>query len=92
MRVLLTGASGFIGKHVAAELERHGHAVVCAVRAEAYAPEGCEGTVETDFTRDLAPSRWLAKLERIDAVINMVGILRAGGTSARLFTMFASMP
>lgn len=79
MRILLTGASGFIGRHVAAELQRHGHAVVCAVRVTLRAPLGCGSTVEADFTQDLAPSCWASKLDRIDAVINMVGILRERG-------------
>lgn len=79
MRVLLTGASGFIGRHLAAELQRNGHVVVCAVRVEAYAPAGCERTVQADFARDLEPSCWVPRLQQIDVVINTVGILRERG-------------
>jgi uncharacterized protein YbjT (DUF2867 family) len=87
VRVLLTGASGFIGRHLAAELARHGHVVVCAVRAQS-GPAGCEGVVAADFTRDLEPSQWAPKLAGIDAVINAVGILRERGeqTFASLHT------
>jgi uncharacterized protein YbjT (DUF2867 family) len=87
MRVLLTGASGFIGRYVAAELERHGHVVVCAVRAHAR-QAGCDGVVEADFTRDLEPADWVPKLHSIEAVINAVGILRERGeqTFASLHT------
>ncbi len=79
MRVLLTGASGFIGRHIAAELQRHGHVVVCAVRVGARAPAGCARVIETDFTMDLEPSSWVEKLRGVDAVINGVGILRERG-------------
>ena len=37
MKVALTGATGFIGSHVLAELEKHGHEVTALVRADAQA-------------------------------------------------------
>src|SRR3954468_1943818 len=37
MRVALTGATGFIGSHVLAELQEHGHEVTAIVRDEAQA-------------------------------------------------------
>src|SRR2546423_5700392 len=37
MKVALTGATGFIGSHVLAELQQHGHEVTALVRADAQA-------------------------------------------------------
>ena len=37
MKVALTGATGFIGSHVLAELREHGHEVTALVRDDAHA-------------------------------------------------------
>ena len=37
MRVALTGATGFIGSHILAELQGHGHEVTALVRDDAQA-------------------------------------------------------
>ncbi|HWU98165.1 MAG TPA: SDR family oxidoreductase [Oxalicibacterium sp.] len=77
MRILITGSSGFIGRHLTDALLRDGHQLVCAVRRvpAGNAPEGVR-YVEADFTRDLLPETWTNRLENVDAVINAVGIIR----------------
>lgn len=78
MRVLLTGANGFIGKYLLAELQRRGHEVVPAVRN----PEamdrilGEQRSINADFNRDTSPDIWVVRLKGIDAVINCAGILQ----------------
>ncbi|MEJ8839575.1 NAD(P)H-binding protein [Ramlibacter sp. AN1133] len=76
MRVLLTGATGFIGRAVAQALRQRGHTVVPATRRP---PPGGEEYVQADFAS--VPSRewWLPRLAGIDAVVNAVGILREQG-------------
>lgn len=76
MNVLLTGASGFIGSHLARALRAAEYVVIETRRDVA------DGTasVRADFTRDLSVRDWLPKLAGIDAVINAVGILREHGT------------
>lgn len=72
MRVLLTGASGFIGRAVAHALRQRGHAVVRASRGAAASAD----VVQADFADVPARTWWAARLAGIDAVVNAVGILR----------------
>lgn len=76
MRVLLTGAGGFIGAQIAAALRAAGHNVVYGVRAGGSTQIGGGETLACDFTRDVDTAVWLPRLEGIDAVINCAGILR----------------
>jgi uncharacterized protein YbjT (DUF2867 family) len=74
--ILLTGASGFIGRHLADALVRDGHDVVCAVRDPARMRDPRFRYVAVDFVRDTDAATWLPRLAGIDIVINAVGILR----------------
>lgn len=78
MRVLVTGATGFIGGHVIAALLRAGHDVTAAARTPLSITRRYPGVkaVAVNFTRDHAVSDWLPHLHQIDAVINCVGIIR----------------
>jgi uncharacterized protein YbjT (DUF2867 family) len=77
--VLLTGASGFIGQHLANGLAAAGHEVVCAVRNRAAADPRFRH-VPVDFTCDFEPADWAPRLAGVDAVINAAGIIREHGT------------
>jgi uncharacterized protein YbjT (DUF2867 family)/uncharacterized membrane protein YphA (DoxX/SURF4 family) len=77
MRVLVTGAGGFIGRYVVSALIDAGHDVVAAVRRGALGlPPGLAGLIDCDFLHDLDPADWRPRLAGIDAVVNCVGILR----------------
>lgn len=82
MKVLVTGAYGFIGAHVVGALLRAGHEPVAAVRASRVgsALPGVE-SVDCDFARDTAAATWLPRLQGIDAVVNCAGILRETGAA-----------
>lgn len=79
MRILLTGASGFIGQHLLRALLADGHQVVCAVRKPGNAGDPRVTYVHADFANDTDKSAWLARLSGIDAVINAVGIFKESG-------------
>lgn len=81
MVVLLTGASGFIGSHLAGALIAAGHHVICAVRKAPRHDARARRLkyLAADFSRDFDAADWLPRLEGVDAVINAVGIIREQG-------------
>ena len=73
MVVFLTGASGFIGQHLAEALRAAGHRVIAGVHRRA---EVGGDAVVVDFARDFDPALWRPRLIGVDAVINAVGLIR----------------
>jgi uncharacterized protein YbjT (DUF2867 family) len=81
MRILLTGATGFIGRAVAQALRARGHTVLRALR---HPPAGAQDVVQADFAATPRQDWWIPRLAGVDAVVNAVGILREqGGQSFR---------
>jgi len=75
MKILLTGATGFLGRRLLRELLAAGHRIVCAGRRPP--PEAgprCEW-LKLDFA-STPPEVWRVHLRGIDAVVNLVGIFR----------------
>lgn len=89
MRILLTGASGFIGQHLLRALLAAGHQVVCTARRPQHSTDPRVHYLHADFANDTEQSVWLARLSGIEAVINTVGIFREAGrnTFERLHTL-----
>ena len=77
MKVLLTGASGFVGGAILHTLLNRGDEVVGAAR-NAASRETRPGLSwrEADFMQDTSAENWKPLLEDIDAVINAAGIIR----------------
>src|SRR5688572_30142660 len=79
VRVLVTGASGFIGRAVAQALLRQGHEVVCAARRPQPLGDGACETLAVDLACVPNADWWLPRLAGVHAVVNAVGILREQG-------------
>lgn len=80
MNILLTGASGFIGRNLSAALISAGHTVRPISRSHGL-----------DFTQLCQADSWLPHLQGIDAVINCVGII-GESASQRFATLHTAAP
>jgi uncharacterized protein YbjT (DUF2867 family) len=78
MRILLTGATGFVGHHIGAALLARGHEVVgCSRRRnDAFHRYPELGWIRADFASDLTVDAWRPRLTGFDAVINAAAIVR----------------
>lgn len=90
MRVLLTGATGFLGRHVARVLAERGHFVSCMARLGSEARLRLPGRERSErVSGDLTdPESLIRKPLGCDAAVNLAGILRedprAGQTYERV--------
>jgi nucleoside-diphosphate-sugar epimerase len=74
-RILVTGASGFIGRALVAELANAGHSVRAAMRQPAdIFPRSVEVIAVSDLTR---PVEWRPLLRDIETVVHLAGIAYA---------------
>ena len=75
-RILVTGASGFVGRALVTELAGLGYSVRAAMRQPADVfPRNVEVVAVSDLTR---PVEWRALLKGIETVVHLAGIAHAG--------------
>lgn len=78
--ILITGATGFIGSHLATALADAGHQVICAVKATHTDNITSRFSyISVDYTCDFDINVWETRLKGVDVAINAVGILREHG-------------
>jgi uncharacterized protein YbjT (DUF2867 family) len=71
MKILICGATGFVGRHLTTSLRAAGYTVVRGVRKPSQPDD-----IAVDYCKDTTKETWLPKLAGIDVVINAVGVLR----------------
>lgn len=76
MKILICGASGFVGRHLTHSLREAGHTVIRAVRRPSELDD-----VAVDFCNDTSKDIWVPRLQGINVVINAVGVLRDNSDS-----------
>jgi uncharacterized protein YbjT (DUF2867 family) len=81
MRILLVGASGFIGKHLLIALLHAGHTIRCCTRqpAQFTTPLPNITWIYGDLAHDHRVEDWLPRIQGIDTVINAAGIIYETG-------------
>ncbi len=77
MNILLTGASGFIGRHILQTLEQQNHNVIACCRKpeKLFFKAETSSILQLDYAEMTSESDWSPYLQDIDAVINCVGII-----------------
>jgi nucleoside-diphosphate-sugar epimerase len=82
-RILVTGASGFVGRALVTELANVGHSVRAAMRQPADVfPRSVEVIGVSDLTR---PVEWRALLKSVETVVHLAGIAHAGGIAEQAY-------
>ncbi len=84
-KILVVGATGFVGPALVDEFSRAGYHVICGVRNLDSAAQQLNFPhvefLQVDLNEDLNPNTWLDRLRKykIDGVVNNVGIANAFG-------------
>jgi NADH dehydrogenase len=81
MNIFITGASGFVGRHITSQLLASGHSVTALVRNPESIPDPAIKKIIGDITR----TESLLGLENCDALIHLVGIIREQPTKGISF-------
>lgn len=76
MRILITGANGFIAREIIARLVTSGHEIIACVHDKLLENIPYTRVFKADFSKAILPEFWLHQLKDVDAVINCVGVFQ----------------
>ncbi|MCB1807108.1 MAG: NAD-dependent epimerase/dehydratase family protein, partial [Candidatus Competibacteraceae bacterium] len=83
VKILVTGASGFIASAIIEKLLASNHQIIACARSSKNIPMTRELTFHSvDFNNYRNPSAWLPLLDSVDVVVNCAGILRETKTNS----------
>jgi uncharacterized protein YbjT (DUF2867 family) len=84
MKIYLTGATGFIGRHLARSFHHRGHLVVCAVHRSlpVVGSPPCDELQSVNYVTDVEPAAWPDRLSGVEIVVNAVGLIRERGAES----------
>lgn len=76
MRILITGANGFIAREIIAKLATSGHEIIVCVHHKLLENVPHTQAFKADFNKAIVPEYWKPHLKEIDVVINCVGVFQ----------------
>lgn len=76
MRILVTGAQGFLGSHVVKKLLLDGHTVFGTTHKNIMATVPNLFYINADFNYEINVNSWIQDLQKIDVIINCIGIIK----------------
>lgn len=76
MRILITGANGFIAREIIARLAVGGHDIIACVHNKLLENIPHSEVFKADFAQAITAEYWLTYLKGIDVVINCVGVFQ----------------
>ena len=82
MRVLVTGASGFVGRHLVPALVHSGHQVRATRRPDGWSPPGAGSMEWTNLDDITSEAEWTKALQGMDGVIHLLGLAHQIGPGA----------
>ncbi|MDH5284336.1 MAG: NAD-dependent epimerase/dehydratase family protein [Gemmatimonadota bacterium] len=82
MRVLVTGASGFVGRHLVPALVDGGHVVRATCRPGRRAPLGTGAAEWTPLHDITSETEWAVAVRGVDAVVHLAGLAHQIGPGA----------
>ena len=74
VRILVTGGSGFVGRHVCEDLAGRGHEVIASIRSPAAARRLPPGVSSIDVAPLGPGTEWRPALRDVDAVVHLAGL------------------
>jgi uncharacterized protein YbjT (DUF2867 family) len=89
MRILVAGATGYVGRHVVRHAHRAGHDVIAHVRPDSSSGDRAAAELVADGARVVrtpwTPDAWFRQLERepVDRVVLLLGTTARRATAAR---------